>query len=124
MRVCDERLGVTRDGPPGGPAPGGRGYQLTQHPPFSIRVTFYRREGDNIAALRVAIPPTLIARTDARIEMRRVCSLPDNRHVFLPLSASAAWRTRMVASAKASRLIAGGRAGTAVAAMHLPLSAS
>jgi hypothetical protein len=45
MRVCDERLGVTRDGPPGGPAPGGRGYQLTQHPPFSIRVTFYRREG-------------------------------------------------------------------------------
>ena len=67
MRVCDERLGVTRDGPPGGPA--GRGYQLTHRPPFSIRVTFYRREGDNIsAALRVAIPPTLIARTDAAIE--------------------------------------------------------
>ena len=42
MRVCDERLGVTRDGPPDGP--GGRGYQLTHRPPFSIGVTFYRRE--------------------------------------------------------------------------------
>ena len=42
MRVCDERLGVTRDGPPDRPAPGRRGYQLT---PRSIRVTFYRRRG-------------------------------------------------------------------------------
>jgi hypothetical protein len=32
MRVCDERPGVTREGPPGGPAR--RGYQLTHRPRF------------------------------------------------------------------------------------------
>jgi hypothetical protein len=62
MRVCDERLGVTRDGPPDGPA--GRGYQLTHPPRFPPR-NILPPPRDDISA---ALPPTLSARTDAVIE--------------------------------------------------------
>jgi hypothetical protein len=81
MRVGDERLGVTRDGPPGGPASGGRGYQLTQHPPFSIRVTFYRREGQYFSSAQGRHPadPHRLHRRGDRIEVRRICRFPAHR---------------------------------------------
>jgi hypothetical protein len=81
MRVCDEHLGVTRDGPPGGPAPGGRGYQLTHRPLLSIRVTFYRREGRYFSSAQGRHPadPHRPHRRGDRIEVRRICRLPAHR---------------------------------------------